>query len=149
MLEVAASNNLASNQDEMFDLDLEVQEFIWQTAASVLKKMGDVHQNILVDMHGLDTSDHGYIQSLPIETVCPDIIIVVEASYDNIIARRFSDETRNRSMDDLKTLEERMQLLRMSMMTCAVVCGAFLKLLYNDDFERCLYELRDVLTRDQ
>jgi len=146
MLEVATTNDLASNQDEMFDLDLEVQEFIWQTAASKLKSMGNIHKNILVDLHGLDISDHGYIQSLPIETICPDIIIVVEASYEDIIIRRISDETRDRRIDDLKSLHEQMQLLRMSMMSCAVVCGAFLKFLYNADFNRCLYELKDVLS---
>ncbi len=146
MLEVAASNDLASNQDEMFDLDVDVQEFIWKTAATEIKAMANVHQNILVDMHGLDKSDLGYIRSFPIETICPDIIIVVEASYDDIINRRISDKTRNRNIDDLKLLDEQMQLLRMSMMSCAVVCGAFLKFLYNDDFNRCLDELKGVLS---
>jgi adenylate kinase len=144
MLEVATSNDLASSQDEMFDLELEVQEFIWQEAASKVKAIAHA-QNILVDMHGLDTSSQGYIQSLPIETICPDLIVIVEASYEDIMLRRINDNTRIRQLDDLKSLEEKVQLLRMSMMTAAVLCGAFLKILYNDDFDSCVHELASSL----
>jgi adenylate kinase len=145
MLEVATSNDLASSQDEMFDLKLEVQEFIWQKAASEAKFMAET-QNIIVDLHGLDTSDHGYIQSLPIETICPDLLVVVEASYENILLRRMNDKTRNRPTVDLKTFKEQVQLLRMSMMSASVLCGAFLKILCNDDFDICLNELVNLLS---
>jgi len=147
MLEVATSNDLASSQDEMFDLELEVQEFIWQQAASKVKSMAE-SQHILVDLHGLDTSDHGYIQSLPIETICPDLIVVVEASYENILLRRIGDKTRNRPIVDLKTFKEQVQLLRMSMMSASVLCGAFLKILYNDDFDSCLDDLVNLLSTE-
>lgn len=144
MLDVAMSNDLASSQDQMFDLDLEVQEFIWKEAASKVKNMADT-ANVLVDLHGLDISNQGYIQSLPIETICPDLIIIVEASYEDIIVRRTEDLTRNRSLCDLKSLDEQVQLLRMSMMSAAVLCGAFLKILYNEDFDSCLHELVNLL----
>ena len=147
MLEVATSNDLASSQDEMFVLELEVQEFIWQQAASKVKSMAEA-QNILVDLHGLDTSDQGYIQSLPIETICPDLIVVVEASYENILLRRIGDRTRNRPIIDLETFKEQVQLLRMSMMSASVLCGAFLKILYNDDFDSCLDDLVNLLSRE-
>ena len=147
MLEVATYHDLASSQDEMFDLELEVQEFIWQDAASKVKKLADT-QNILVDLHGLDTSEQGYIQSLPIETICPDLIVIVEASYEDIMLRRMDDKTRNRKVVDLKTSEEQFQLLRMSMMSAAVLCGAFLKVLYNDDFDSCLNELVNLLSTE-
>lgn len=145
MLEVATSNDLASTQDEMFHLELGVQEFIWKQAANQVKIMAK-NQNVLVDLHGLDISNQGYIQSLPIETFCPDLIVIVEASYEDIILRRLGDETRNRSMVDLKSLDEQFQLLRMSMMSAAVLCGAFLKILYNDDFDSCVHELVNLLS---
>ena len=39
MLEVAIFNNLASNQDEMFKLDIEIQQSIWQSAANKVNEM--------------------------------------------------------------------------------------------------------------
>lgn len=145
MLEVATSNELASSQEQMFDLELDVQEFIWQQAASKVKSMAET-QDILVDLHGLDTSDQGYIQSLPIETICPDLIVIVEASYENILLRRIGDKTRNRPTVDLESFKEQVQLLRMSMMSASVICGAFLKILYNDDFDSSLNELVNLLS---
>lgn len=145
MLEVAISNDLASSQPEMFQLKLEAQEFIWKQAANKVKAMADT-QNILVDLHGLDISQVGYIQSLSIEVICPDLIVVVEASYEDIMLRRMGDETRGRPLGDLKSLEEQVQLLKMSMMSAAVICGAFLKVLYNDDFNSTLHELVSLLS---
>ena len=112
----------------------------------IFPRLGAKNQNVLVDLHGLDISNQGYIQSLPIETFCPDLIVIVEASYEDIILRRVGDETRNRSMVDLKSLDEQFQLLRMSMMSAAVLCGAFLKILYNDDFDSCVHELVTLLS---
>ena len=145
MLEVAQSYELASNQDEMFCLELEVQQFIWETAAFKLRSICKIHSNVLVDLHGLDSADVGYIVSLPIEIICPDIIIVVEASYEQILDRRISDKTRKRSIDNIKLLKEQMEILRKAMMACSVVCDCSLKVVDNDDFHHCLNEIKDVL----
>jgi adenylate kinase len=145
MLEVAQSNDLASNQEDMFNLEIEVQQFIWQTAAYKLKRLCKLQNNIIVDMHGVDKADVGYIVSLPIETLCPDIIIVVEASYEQIIQRRMSDKDRNRPIDNIKILNEQMEILRKSMMVCSVVCDSYLKVIDNDNFQDSLNEIKDVL----
>jgi adenylate kinase len=145
MLDVAMSNDMASTQDEMFTLDLEVQQSIWKAAAIQVLEMKKISTNILLDLHGIDRSDLGYIISLPIEIISPDIIIVVESSYENITLRRYTDESRNRCMEDMKSVEEHMEMLRMSMMACSIICGSYLKVLVNDNFERCLNELKDVL----
>jgi adenylate kinase len=145
MLEVAQSYGLASNQEEMFGLELEVQQFIWENAATKLKSICNINDNVLVDMHGLDSADVGYIISLPIEIICPDIIIVVEASYEQILDRRISDKTRKRSIDNIKLIKEQMELLRNAMMVCSVVCDSNLKVVDNDDFHHCLNEIKDVL----
>jgi adenylate kinase len=145
MLDVAMSHDLASTQDEMFKLDLEVQQSIWKAAAIEVLEMKKNSTNILLDLHGIDRSDVGYIISLPIEIISPDIIIVVESSYENITMRRYVDESRDRCLEDMKSVEEHMEMLRMSMMACSIICGSYLKVLDNDNFERCLNELKDVL----
>ncbi len=54
MLDVAMSNNLASNQDEMFKLDIEVQQSIWKAAAYKVNEMKEISNKILLDLHGVD-----------------------------------------------------------------------------------------------
>ena len=147
MLDVAVSKKLASNQDELFKLDLEVQQSIWKAAAIQVLEMKKISTNILLDLHGIDRSDLGYIISLPIEIISPDIIIVVESSYENITMRRYSDEFRDRCLEDMKSVTEQMEMLRMSMMACSIICGSYLKVLDNDDFEKCLNELNHVLCK--
>jgi len=145
MLEVAMSNDLASNQEEMFKLEIEVQQSIWKDAALKVKEMNTFSSKILLDLHGVDRSNIGYIVSLPIEIISPDIIIVVESSYENIIMRRITDKFRDRSRDDMKRLFEHRDMLRMAMLSCSIIYDSYLIVLNNNDFETCLDELKDVL----
>jgi adenylate kinase len=146
MLDVAKSRDLATNRDEMFNLSIEVQEYLWKTAAIKIKNMQVSSKKILVDLHGVDRSNIGYIISLPIGIISPDIIIVVESSYENIIQRRKSDEFRERELENFESIDEYMNILRMSMVAYSVIYGSHLTLIENDDFEKCLNELIKVLS---
>lgn len=146
MLEVAVSRGLASNQEEMFDLEFEVQESIWRAAAFRVKKFAEGSSKILMDLHGVDSSKMGYLISLPIEIVSPEVIVVVESSYKNINKRRISDKTRNRLVEDSKPVFEHMKILRMSMMACSVVCNSYVSVIDNNDFDKCINEIDDVLS---
>jgi len=145
MLDVAMSNDLASNQDEMFELEIEVQQNIWKDAALRVKEMSTLSSKILLDLHGVDISKIGYIVSLPIEIISPDIIIVVESSFENITMRRFTDKFRDRSIDNMKSMFEHRDMLRRAMLACSIIYGSYLTVLNNNDFETCLNELKDVL----
>ncbi len=146
MLKVAISNSLASNQDDMFKLDIEVQESIWQSAANKVNEIKKFSNKIILDLHGVDKAEIGYIISLPIEIIIPDLIIIVESSQENIITRRYNDKTRVRDLEDLKYIKEHMEMLRMSMMACSVIYGSYLKVINNDNFEKCLEELVYILS---
>jgi len=146
MLKVAISNSLASNQDEMFKLDIEVQQSIWQSAANKVNEMKKFSNKILLDLHGIDRSDIGYIISLPIEIISPDLIIIVESSYENIIKRRYYDKSRIRFLEGIKDVKEHMEMLRMSMMAYSVIYGSYLNMIDNDNFNKCLDELKDILS---
>ena len=145
MLDVAVSKKLASNQDELFKLDLEIQQSIWKTAACRVKEMKGTSNKILLDLHGVDLSNIGYIISLPIEIITPDLIIIIESSYENIIMRRYGDESRIRRLEYVKNVKEHMEVLRMSMTACSVIYGSYLTFLNNNNFEKCLNELKEVL----
>ncbi|MDD3985728.1 MAG: AAA family ATPase [Methanobacterium sp.] len=145
MLDVARSLDLALNRDELFNLDIKVQESIWKTAAYKIKDMQLSSNKILVDLHGVDQSNIGYIISLPIGIISPDIIIIVESSYENIIYRRRSDKIRNRRLESLEYIMEYMNILRMSMVAYSVIYGSNLVILENDDFKICLDEIVKIL----
>ena len=140
MLDIAKSKDLASTDSEMFSLDIDTQQIIWKGAALKIKDM----DRVLVDLHGVDQSSIGYILSLPIEIMSPDIIVVIESSKDNILGRRRKD-TKERIIDTIKSLNEHMNMLRTSMAVCSALLGCNLIVLENDDFEDCFKELKNLL----
>lgn len=140
MLDIAKSEDLASTDSEMFSLDIDAQQKIWNGAALKIKDM----DRILVDLHGVDQSPIGYILSLPIEVISPDIIVVIESSMDNILGRRHRD-TKERIVDTINSLNEHMNMLRISMAVCSALLGCNLMVFENDDFEDCLIKLKNLL----
>ena len=54
MLDISMSQDLASNQDELFNLDIEVQQSIWKAAANQVLEMKKSSKKILLDLHGVD-----------------------------------------------------------------------------------------------
>ncbi len=140
MLDIAKSKDLASTDFEMFKLDIDTQQEIWEGAALKIKEM----KGALVDLHGIDQSPIGYILSLPIEIISPDIIVVIESSRDNILQRRHND-TKERIIDTIKSLKEHMGMLRTSMAVCSAIMGCNLIILNNDDFEDCFVKLKNLL----
>lgn len=140
MLDIAKSMGLASTDLELFSLDIDTQQKIWNTAALKIKDMNKV----LVDLHGIDQSPIGYILSLPIEVIFPDIIVIIESSKDNILQRRHKD-TKERIIDTIKSLEEHIIILRTSMASCSAILGCNFIILKNDDFKECLAKMNDLL----
>lgn len=141
MLEVARQERLAFTDSEMFSLDIDVQHHIWRAAAEKIKGMN----NVIVDLHGVDQSSLGYLLSLPIETIFPEIIVIIESSYSNIMKRRLGDSSKTRKIENFKSLKSHMKFLRGSMAACSVILGCTFKVLQNNNFDDCLRELVDIL----
>ena len=139
MLEIARSRDLASTDHEMFNLPMEIQHGIWKTAALKIKDLNDV----IIDLHGVDQSEIGYIISLPVEIIYPDIIVVIEASEDKILFRRHEDP-KERITDTIGSLKEHKWFLRTAMAICSVIFGCNMALLKNDNFEDCLIQMRNI-----
>ena len=140
MLDIAKSRDLASTDFEMFNLDIDTQQEIWEGAALKIKEMS----RVIVDLHGVDQSPIGYILSLPVEIISPDIIVIIESSKDNILRRRHKD-AKERIIDTIKSLNEHMSILRTSMASCSAILGCNLIILNNDDFEDCFAKLKNLL----
>ncbi|GAB6055761.1 adenylate kinase [Methanobacterium movens] len=142
MLEIARAKNIAHSQKEMFAQDLDVQYHIWKAAANEISK----HQNILVDLHGLDQSPEGYIISMPLEIISPDLIVILDSSPEKILNRRQDDKSKERIKDDFKSLIAHQKMLKMSMVICSVFSGSLVYHLENNDFETSKKDLIDLLS---
>jgi adenylate kinase len=143
MLEIANKDNLALTLEDMLQLEPKLQFHIWKSAALSVQNL----ENVLIDLHGVDLTRDGYLISLPFEIIPPEIIIIIEASYDEIIRRRTSDISKNRVLEEYKTINEHMSLLKYSMATITAILGSNLVILKNDDFHTCLEHLKVILNR--
>ncbi|MGZ7109637.1 MAG: AAA family ATPase [Methanobacterium sp.] len=155
MLRIAQSKGLALTIPLIFQLDLEIQHFIWKEAALKIKEdeksdQQEDHQfekKVLLDLHGLDLVNKGYLVSLPFEILPPDIIIIIESSYDDILERRNFDSSKNRIVEDHYTIYNHMKMLRFSMNSISAILGCNLVILKNNDFRNCLNEMEIILRR--
>lgn len=148
MLEIALKRDLALSLSQMLQLDLDVQYKIWKKAAFYIKTQEKrIHKDegIILDLHGLDHFKKGYLISLPFEIISPDIIIIIESSYEDIIKRRLNDSSKERFLDPVESLEEYMKILRLAMVSVSASLGCNLAMVYNDDFKSCLNKLEFIL----
>jgi len=143
MLGLAISCDLAHNLEDMLQLSPQLQYHIWKRAALSIQD----NKNVLIDLHGIDLTRDGYLISLPFEFIPPEIIVIIEASYDEILDRRVQDISKNRIMEGYKNIEEYMSLLKYSMATINAILGSNLVILKNSDFKNCLEHLKHVLKR--
>ncbi|BDZ70968.1 AAA family ATPase [Methanobacterium petrolearium] len=90
MLKTAQNRGLATTLVEMFRLELSIQYDIWKTVAFQIKD----RKNVLLDLHGVDCFKEGYLISLPFEIMNPDLIIIIESDYEDIIKRRLTDSSK-------------------------------------------------------
>lgn len=141
MLKIANKWRVASTEYEMFNLPLGEQYKIWRSAANQIKE----HEKVVVDLHGVDLSSKGYLISLPVEILSPEIIILVESSCENIIQRRLEDPQKKRPKENLAQIKENVKILRVSMAVCSVLLGSFFTILENNCFQSCLNDLKTIL----
>ncbi len=133
MFEVAQSQGLVEDRDEMRKLDPETQKRIQKMAGRKIAEMTK-QQSIVVDTHSTVKTPSGYLPGLPkwvLDELTPDIIIVVETTGDEILMRRISDETRNRDLECAGDIEEHQFMNRCAAMTYGVLTGATVKIIKN------------------
>ncbi len=141
MLQIAQEKRMASTLDEMFKLPLDSQHQIWRRAALKIKDL----EQVLLDLHGIDRSPLGFITSLPVDILSPEIIIIVESSLENIVKRRNRDIHKKRPLESMKEIKEHMEILKVSMAVCSAILGSYFTILENDNFQSCLNDLITVL----
>ena len=117
--------------------------------------IGRTQGNIIVDTHASVPSPHGYYPGLPPNVLTnfpipPSVIFLVEASPEEIYARRTRDPTRVRDHDFERGIDLIKQHQEVNRYFSAAYCastGARLKIVQNnnDGLEQAVKEVRDTL----
>ncbi|RLF43254.1 MAG: adenylate kinase [Thermoplasmata archaeon] len=132
MFEIAKKMGVKA-RDEIRKLPAEKQREIQKKAAEEISRMGDV----IVDTHCTIKTKEGYLPGLPYEVLKklnPKLIILVEASEEEIIERRAKDkDIRDRDVEGIEEIKEHQLMNKIAAMTYAALTGATVKIVKNND----------------
>ncbi len=132
MFEVAAAKGLVKSRDDMRKLPPATQKEIQREAARRIAGMGDV----IVDTHCSIKTTTGYLPGLPawvLESLQPTAVVLVEASPQEILARRRNDASRKRDDDSIEDIAEHQEYNRRFAAAAATLTGATVHTVHNHD----------------
>lgn len=133
MLEEATKRKWVKDMDEMRTLPVERQKKLQAIAAARISKMAD--QIVLVDTHLFIRTKEGFWPGLPFEVVRalnPTHLILVEASPEEVSARRAADAARARDSVTKEELEKEMNLGRGFLAVASTLTGAPMLIVRNE-----------------
>lgn len=147
MFEMAVSQGLVRDRDEMRKLPGDIQKRLQQEAA---RAMAREEGNILIDTHASVKTPRGFLAGLPewvLRELMPDTIVLVETDPDQILMRRLSDETRTRDMEGAGAIADHQQFNRAIAAAYSMLTGCTIKYITNADhlLEHAVREMADVL----
>ncbi|MGP8125244.1 MAG: adenylate kinase [Nitrososphaerales archaeon] len=125
MFEEALRRKWVKGRDEMRKLPVERQKKLQAVAAAKISKMAD--QVVLVDTHLFIRTNEGFWPGLPFEVVRalnPTHLVLVEASPEEVSARRAADAARSRDSVDKEELEKETELGRAFLSVSSTLTGA-------------------------
>ncbi|MFP4632322.1 MAG: adenylate kinase [Halobacteriales archaeon] len=135
MLDVAREMDLVEQRDEMRKLPSDDQREVQRKAGEAIAEMAE-DSNVLVDTHCTISTPDGYLPGLPewvLRGLQPDVVVLVEATPDEILFRRLDDETRHRDFEATAEIQEHQEFNRSAAMAYATLTGATVKVVENPD----------------
>ncbi|HDI72558.1 MAG: adenylate kinase [Candidatus Altiarchaeales archaeon] len=133
MFDIAKSENLVEDRDQMRKLNPEQQKKIQKEAARRISEMG-AGKNIIVDTHCTIRTPRGYLPGLPkwvLDELKPDVFIIIEAKPKEIAMRRQEDKTRQRDGELTEEIRLHQELNRDIAMAYSVLSGCTVKIVKN------------------
>jgi adenylate kinase len=132
MFQLAKERGLVEHRDQMRTLPPETQRELQEAAAKRISGMGDV----IVDTHCTIKTPRGFLPGLP-EWVAKGMdlkqVILVEATPEEIAARRAKDATRARDEDRAEAIREHQRHNRYAAWAVATLTGATVATVWNHD----------------
>ena len=140
-----AKKDGVSNRDDMRKLAVEDQQRLQKQAGEKISEMG----NVVVDTHASILTPSGYLPGLPewtIRALNPNIIVLVEATAQEIAGRRTKDPSSARDADDN---DMHQKVYRDYAATAASIVGATVSIVENhdDEVEIAVEQFRKVLNK--
>lgn len=135
MTQIAIDKNLVENRDQIRKLSPETQKDIQKQAAAKISEESK-NNNVIVDTHCTINTPKGFLPGLPkwvLESLNPDLFVLVEANPDEIIFRRLNDETRERDVEKADMIKLHQEMNRAAAMAYATLTGATVKIIENHD----------------
>jgi len=132
MFEEATRRKWVKGRDEMRKLPVERQKKLQAVAAAQISKMAD--RVVLVDTHLFIRTSEGFWPGLPFEvvrTLNPTHLVLVEASPEEVSARRAADSARSRDSVDREELEKETELGRAFLSVSSTLTGAPMLIIRN------------------
>jgi adenylate kinase len=133
MFEIAQKKMGVDDRDAMRTLSVEQQRQLQEITADQVAEMGDV----VVDTHCTIKTPAGYLPGFPysiLKRLNPRLIVLVEASPQEIAARRNKDkDVRQRDKDTVAEIEEHQMMNRMAAVTYAILVGSTVEIVHNKD----------------
>ena len=139
MLKAAKEKGLVTHRDELRRLELRKQLELQGHAAKLIIKDAtsklDEKSVLIVDTHAVIRTTTGYWPGLPkhvVEELKPDLIVIVEAPVEDIVARQLRDKTRYRSdLAKKEVVEELLTFTRVAAMSSATFTASSVKIVLN------------------
>ena len=134
-----------NDRDDMRKLPIEKQQSLQKQAGERIAQMG----NVVVDTHASILTPSGYMPGLPewtIRALNPNIIVLVEATAQEITGRRSKDPSRARDADDI---DMHQKVNRDYAATAASIVGATVSIVENHDdkVEIAVEQFRTILNK--
>jgi adenylate kinase len=132
MLETGVSLKMVRHRDELRRLPVEKQRRLQKVAAARIARMKE--RLVVIDTHLFIRTPEGFWPGLPFDVVNamkPTHLILIEATPEEIAARRASDSTRYRDQATRETLVEELALARGFLTACSTLTGAPMAIVKN------------------
>jgi len=146
MFEEAKKKFNLNNRDELRKLKLKEQRKLQLLAAEKISKLKE--DVLLIDTHLAIKAGSAYLPGLPFEVIKKlklDLIILIEASAEEILKRRINDKSRNREALNKESIEEELRMEKEFLASCATLAGAPLLCVVNK--ENKLNETADLIAK--
>lgn len=135
MFEIAKGEGLVNHRDDMRRLNPETQKMVQKHAAKKIAGMAE-DSNIIVDTHISIKTPKGYLPGLPLwvlKELEPTKIVIVDATPEEIYARRKRDDTRRRDEEKLESIKFHQVYNIHLAASYSMVTGATVSIIYNKE----------------
>jgi len=137
MVKLASEKGKELHRDDIRKHSIDFQQKLQiEAAKKIIEEAKNTEGTILVDTHMVIRTKKGYFAGLPnkvLQILNPEILILIEATPEEILTRRFKDANRKRDKILEEEVLEELSFSRFFAASCASLTGAPVKIIKNPD----------------